>query len=132
MKYISYVRYALIVISAIVIAMGVSSGDVDAMLRWTEGVLIASFIAVLVLSAYSAIKSPQGSSRSLIGFVGVVVILGVSYAMADTTPIETPIRIFDNPAELITTDTGLYATYIVSALAVLSILCTEVYNLIKK
>ena len=135
MKYISYVRYALIAISVIIVAMGTMSGNdsnVGLMINWTLGVLGFTFVALIVLSIYSSMKDPKAAARSMMGLLCVLVVLGISFAMSDDTPIVAGLRTFDNTSELLITDTGLYATYIVFALAVVSIALTELYNVFKK
>lgn len=132
MKYISYVRYALIAISLLIVGLGLGSGDVNAMLVWTEWLFIITGAALVGLSVYSMAQDPKSAGRSMVGLLLVLVVLGVSFAMADTTPIETPVKIFDSKLELLLADTGLYATYFAAAIAALAIAGTEVYNLIKK
>ena len=133
MKYISYLRYILILVSIVVVAMGVGADqDVDAMLWFAQGLTIVTLATLVVMSIYTSAQNPKSAGRSLIGLLIIMTVLGVSYAMADTTPIITPAQVFDNKTDLLITDTGLFATYIVSALAVLSIAGTEFYNLIKK
>ncbi len=132
MKYISFVRYALIALSIIIVALGLTSGDADTMLRWTEFLIVATVASLVILSIYAMMQDPKSAGRSLMGLLAVLVVVGISFAMSDTTPIVTPAAVYDNPAELIATDTGIFSTYIVFGGAVLAIAGTELYNLIKK
>lgn len=132
MKYISYVRYALIALSALFVFLGVYNEAYDLMLGWAEALVIITIVTLLGLGIYSSVKNPMGATRSLVGTLCVIVILAISYAMSDTTPIETPANVFDVRRDLIIADTGLYATYFTAFIAVLSIALTEIYNLIKK
>ena len=135
MKYISYVRYALITISVVIIAMSTMSGnsnDVGLMIDWMLLILGLTFLSVIVLTAYSTTKDPKGAKGSLIASLLLLALLGVSYALADESPIQLGLKIFDNPTELLIADTGLFATYIVSVLTIASIALTELYNVFKK
>lgn len=134
MKYISYLRYVLILITGIVVTMGLLSttGDIDAMLWFGEGLTAFTLLTLIGMSIYSSAQDPKSAGRSLIGLLIIMSIIGIAYAMADTTPITTPANVFDDRGELLIADTGLISTYIVATLAVLAILGTEAYNLFKR
>ena len=134
MKYISYVRYALILITIVVVTMGITSNpeDVDAMLWFGQGLTIFTMLTLIGMSAYSSTKNPKAAGRSLIGLVIILAVIGLSYALADTTPIVTAANVFDNKSDLLIADTGLISTYIVAVFAVLAILGTETYNFFKR
>lgn len=136
MKYISLLRYALIVISLIVTGYGLATSNVDSgadvMLLWAEIMLYVTIGAVLILSVYNLVKNPKSAGRSLLGILCVVVVLGISYAMSDSTPIVTVAATYEDAGILKLSDTELFTTYIVFGLAIVSIILTEVYNLIKK
>lgn len=136
MKHISLLRYALIGISVIVAAFGLLTANqnlgADVMLRWAEGMLYVTIGCVILLSIYNLVKNPKSAGRSLIGILCVVVVLGIAYAMSDATPVVTVANTYEDPAILKLSDTELFTTYIVFGLAILSIVLTELYNIIRK
>lgn len=136
MKYISLLRYLLIVISVIVVVLGVGVQDPDSgaslMLGWAEGLLVITIAAVILLQFYNMIKNPKSAVRSLLGLACIVVVMGLAYALSDTTPIVTPVKVYDDVTILRMAGMELMATYVVFGLAVLAIAGTELYNLVRK
>lgn len=91
-----------------------------------------SIAAVILLPLLGIAQNPKGAGRTLVGTGIVLVVIGISYVMADTTPIVTPSMTFDNPIELRLSDTGLYATYIAFAGAIAAIVIGELVKLFRK
>ena len=87
-------------------------------------------VSILFPAAILA-KNPQGAIRSLVGLAIVVVVLGISYAMASDTAIITPVNTFDDPTTLKLSDMGLYATYIALGVAILASIIGEISNIFK-
>ncbi len=136
MKYLSIIRYALIVISVLVILIPFATQtgaqpNVDVMLRWTYVILGVAVVATIVLPLFNLAKNPKGAMRSLIGMAIVVVILLIAYAASDATPVVTPTTVYDNPLELKLSDTGLFTTYAALGITLVSIFVTEVYKFFK-
>ncbi len=133
MKYLSIIRYILLIVSVLVVAlyfMGVVT-NVDVMLNFAYALLAASIVCAVVLPIFNFAKNPKGAARSLAGLVVVLVVIGIAYSMSDATPIVTHAETFDNEMELRLSDTGLFTTYFAFAGSVLSILVLEVYNMFK-
>lgn len=133
MKYLSYLKYAFLVISALVVILyfvGVAS-DVDGMLYWAYILLGLTIAAAIILPAVNLAKNPKGALRSLIGLAVIVIVAGVAYALSDSAPIITAANTYDNPTELKLSDMGLYVTYTALGVAVLSIVVSEIYNVFK-
>ncbi|MEG1634542.1 MAG: hypothetical protein RR141_00785 [Rikenellaceae bacterium] len=133
MKYLSIIRYILLAVSLLVVVFyfaGIQT-EVDTMMNWAYLLLGVSVALALVMPAFNFAKNPQGAARSLIGFVVVVVVLGVAYSMSDATPIVTPAATYDNEVALRLSDTGLFTTYFAFGAALLSIVILEVYNMFK-
>lgn len=136
MKYLSIIRYALLIVSVLVVTIPFltqtgAEPEVDTMLNVAGLFLgITAFLAI-VLPAFNLAQNPKGAVRSLLGFALVAIILGICYSMSDGSPVITPAETYDNVVELRLSDTGLFATYIAMAVAVSSILILEVYNMFK-
>lgn len=136
MKYLSIVRYVLIVVSVIVVLLPfiTSTGavqDVDAMLQWTYAMIGITVASVIILPLFNLAKNPKAAVRSFVGILIVGVVFAVAYSLADSTPIEAATKTYDNVTELKLSDTGLYMTYVAFSVAIVSIVVTEVYNLFK-
>lgn len=137
MKYLSIIRYVLILISVLVTIVPFAlQGDspvpeVDTMLRWTYVMLGLSAVCVVVLPLFNLAKNPKSALRSLMGLGIVAIVVIIAYSLSSSADIVTATKTYNNAMELKLSDTGLYTTYVAFAVAVLSILVTEVYKLFK-
>lgn len=133
MKYLSVIRYILLVVSFLVVALFFTGTitQVDTMLNWAYLLLGISIALALLMPAFNFAKNPKGAVRSLLGLVVVVVVLAVAYSMSDATPIVTPAATYDNEVALRLSDTGLFTTYFAFGAAIISIVFLEVYNMFK-
>ncbi len=135
MKYLAIIRYLLLAISTIVVvaffAQGQVADDVSYMLNWAYLMLGLSVVAVVLLPLFNVLKNPTGALRSMIGLAVIAVIVLIAYGASDATPITTPSAVYDDPAILKFSDTGLYTTYAILAAAFVSILVAEVSNIFK-
>ena len=136
MKYLSILRYALLIVSVAVVAIPfmTMTGDqpsVDTMLNFAGILLGFASLAALLLPAFNLAQNPKGAVRSLLGFAIVAVVFGIAFSMSDATPVVTPAETYDNVLELRLSDTGLFATYFAIAIAFGSIVVLEVYNMFK-
>lgn len=156
---ISYwVFYALIAISAVIFLMfcfvgydnmeSLPSGFLrspqytDLLLYWMYflvGVCILStLVAALVQFALGLKDDPKKTLQSLLGLVLMVALLGVSYALADNTPIvKSDGQLCDQQWELLLTDTALYSQYVLIGVALVCALISltgvvKVTNKVKK
>lgn len=102
------------------------------MLIWAY-ILVGVAVAVtILLPLFNLIQNPGGAVRSLIGLAVVAVITVVCYALADVTPIpNSGGGFFESPLELKLSDTGLYATYIAIAVAIIVSVVGELWNSFK-
>jgi len=140
MKYISYVRYALMGISILFALIFLGTMDqnlgeypyIDLLLRWTYIMLGVSISAMVLLPILGMIQDPKSAVRSLVGVGIVAVIVAICYAFSDASPVITQSKEFTNPIELRLSDTGLFATYVALAIAVISIFAGEIYKFFKK
>ncbi len=132
MKYLNIVKYVLMAVSVVVILIGaVFSENVDLMLRWSYIILGLAVALVILLPLYNLAQNPKAAMRSLIGLVAILVLIGVAYALGDSTPVVTPSNIYDSATELKVTDAGLYTTYVALLLAIAVIVYGEIRNVLK-
>ncbi|MBP9151416.1 MAG: hypothetical protein KBF73_03955 [Flavobacteriales bacterium] len=97
--------------------------------------IIAAYI-LLAIAAFGAIgfpildmiKNPKGTKGALIGVGIIVLIFGISYALgSDENP--SKIKISGGTAKLV--DTGLYSFYILSLIAIVVTIYSEVSKVFK-
>lgn len=136
MKYLSIIRYILLALSVIIVVYGLSAANestgVEVMLQWTSILLYATVAAVIVFPMMVMMQNPKSALRSLFGLAILVVVALVAYSMSTADPIVTAGgAVLSNPTELLLADIGIYTTYIVFCGVIVSILCSEVYNLTK-
>lgn len=131
------IRYALLGIGLVLIIIfyaGIANEDaaVNMMLRWAYVLFFVAIGTAVVMPLFNLAKNPAGAMRSLIGLGVVAVVLIISYAMSSDTAIQgSGGLVFDNPAVLKLTDTGLYAAYFAMAAAILAIVAGEIRNVFK-
>lgn len=133
MKYLSIIRYVLMAVSVLVIALyfvGVVP-EVDMMLQWTYLLLGITVAAVLLLPLFVIAKNPKSAVRSLVGLVIIAVVVSIAYALSSSEPVQTTTKLYENPTELLLSDTGLITTYLAIGITIISIVVTEVINAFK-
>lgn len=131
MKYLKIVEYILMAVSVVVILLGVTSENVDLMLRWSYIVLGLAVALVILLPLYNLAQNPKGAIRSLVGLVAILILVGVAYALGSDATVVTPSEIYDNPVDLKVTDAGLYTTYVALIVVVATIIYGEIRNVFK-
>ncbi|MDL2230524.1 hypothetical protein LJB87_01880 [Alistipes sp. OttesenSCG-928-L06] len=132
MKHIIWVRYILMTLCVVVVLMGwVLRDDVDLLLNWMYVMLGLGVGAMVIMSVFSLAQNPKSAVQALLGLGVILVIIGISFALSNGTPLSTPTSYYDNVAELKIADTGLYATYALLVGAVLAILLGETRNAFK-
>lgn len=97
--------------------------------------IIAAYIllAVAVVTAIGfpildVIKNPKGAKGALIGIGAIVVVFGISYTLgSEVNP--SKIEISGGTARLV--DTGLFAFYILSIVAIIATIYAEVSKIFK-
>lgn len=123
MKYLKFLLYALIIVSAALLvvfyATGYTDGMVSAVLNWSLILLVVAVVCTLVLPFF--FKSGKGGKGSLIKVGVAVVLCVVSYLIANSDPLQVKVNVEATSAALKWTDAGLKLTVILFVLAVLSI-----------
>ena len=133
MKYLSIIRYVLLAISALtVILFFAGATDVDLMLEWAYILLAATAAAAILFPLIGIVQNPKAALRSLVGLIIVVVVIGISYALASDVPVTgSDGVVFDDNLTLKLSDTGLFAAYAAMAVAILAAVIGEISNAFK-
>lgn len=96
---------------------------------------LACFFAIL-FPLIGVVKNPKGALKIMGIVAAMALVAGISYSMADTTPIigtsSTPNPDFSSPAVLSLSDMGLFTTYVLFGLAIASVLFSSVKGLFTK
>ncbi len=105
----------------------------SAFLNWAYVLCGVSVIAALVFPIVRLFTRPKQALKSLLGVLGVVVVVLVAYSLADGTPMDLKgYNGPDNvPSMLILSDTIIYTMYILFVGAILAILGSEIYRRVK-
>ncbi len=147
-KYVTIVLWALLIVSAILIVslmVNISENDNDpTMASWINSNLIWAYILVAISAGVAIIsgllhmvtdKKAAKGGLIVLGFFAVVAVISYSLA-SDAIPQFLGVDKFINDGTLTIrvaklVDTGLYATYILLGLAILSIVFSSVTRLFK-
>lgn len=140
MKYLSIIKYILLIVSAILVMAGAVLGLEDSesaalnmMLVWSFVMIVLTIVLTIVMPLITVFQNPKSAVRSLIGLGLIVVVFLVSYALATDDPITLASgKVIDDSFDLKFSDTALWATYIAFAGVILSILYGELYKVFKK
>lgn len=99
----------------------------------TYAMIIICVVAILIFSIGQVIGHPGAAKSVMIGVVGLVVVGGLSYALStgtDANGMFAKLGVSEGSSHMV--GTGLYAFYILMALAVLSIIYVEITRLFSK
>lgn len=140
MKYLSIIKYILLIVSAILVMAGAVLGIEDSesaalnmMLVWSFVMIVLTIVLTVVMPLITVFQNPKSAVRSLIGLGLIVVVFLISYALATDDPITLASgKVIDDSFALKFSDTALWATYIAFAGVILSILYGELYKVFKK
>lgn len=108
-------------------------GVAEPMIVWSYILLgIAAFFTVFFPILF-IIKYPRRAVKLLVSMLILAGVFGVSYLLADATPIQTATASmnpdFSDRGVLLLTDTGIYATYILIGAAILLLVYTGLRGL---
>ena len=129
----------LFAVTAALVLSAVISGGAETIISlnliWGYILLIAAVVSVIWAAIKSTITNPAGLKNTLIAVAIVVVVVGVALGIAlshDGLVIPNSAGgVFDNPFELVISETGIIVTYVVAAATLLVTLFGEVRNALK-
>lgn len=147
-KIVTILLWVLLIVSAVLIVsmmVNISENEADpTMGSWINSNLVWSYVLLAIGAGIAVLAGlfhmatdMKAAKKGLISLVFLVAVAVVSYLLAsDTIPQFAGVQKFINDGTLTTqvakmVDTGLYATYILLALAILSILFSSVTRLFK-
>ncbi|MBR2326506.1 MAG: hypothetical protein IKA49_04005 [Alistipes sp.] len=133
------VLVALFVITLAFVGWAVVSGGSDISISWNliwgYTLLVAAIVSVLCAAIKGTITNPAGLKNTLIAVVLVIVIVGAALGIAlshDGLVIPNSAGgVFDDPFELVVSETGILVTYVVAAATILVTIVAEVRNALK-
>lgn len=102
--------------------------NTDLMLYWGYALVILTLVVTLIFSITSLIQgfrnNPKKTLQSLLVFVLLIVILGISYALGDGTPmsVNDDSAKFNTPGWLKTIDMCLYTAYTLVGLIIVAVI----------
>ncbi|MEG1606601.1 MAG: hypothetical protein RR066_04785 [Mucinivorans sp.] len=133
LKYLSIIKYILLIVSAIFVVLGVTSDDnVGMMLNWSYLMLFITIGLAVIMPMFGIAQNPKSAMKSLIGIALVALVFFVSWALSEATPIKLANgSMLTNPGELIFSDMALWSTYIMFVGVIISIVFGEIYKLFK-
>ncbi len=142
MKFIPYIKVVLLILSALLFVVGVAGFDsdnpmvvnvgLDLLFLFSALLLILTAIAAVAMPIVNIAQNPKSALSAGIGVGVLALVFIISYAFAGTDIIALPNGdVFNDPATLKFADTALFATYIFSGGAILSIVGTEIYKALK-
>ena len=138
-KKLNMVMGALFAVTlALVLWAVVSGGSVVAIScnhQWGYTLLVVAVSSVIWAAIKGTITNPAGLKNTLIAVAIVVVVvgaaLGISLSHDGLVIPNSAGGVFDNPFELVISETGIIVTYVVAAATLLVTLVGEVRNVLK-
>lgn len=140
----SYVLYGLLTISLVLTGMMLFGGTnksealespvfTDVILNWGKILIVGSIAIAFLIEIFNMVTRPTGAKKSLVSAGIILFILMVSYILSDGTPMEIlGYEGADNvPSMLKATDTGLFTFYLLMGIAVVAIIASEIWRIIK-
>ena len=104
-------------------------------LLWGYALLVVAVVSVLWAAIKGTITHPAGLKNTLIAVVIVVVVVGAAlgYALSHDGLVipNSAGGVFDDPFELVISETGILVTYVVAAATLIVTLVGEVRNALK-
>lgn len=143
-KILNILLLLMFVITVVVLGLFIFGGELpnqayptpvytSAFLNWAYILCGIAIVAAIAFPIARLFSRPKQALKSLIGLVGVAIVVMVAYSLADGTPMDLKgYNGPDNvPSMLILSDTIIYTMYILFVGAVLAILGSEIYRRVK-
>ena len=138
-KMLNIVMGALFAITLALVGWAVISGGSEVAISWNllwgYTLLVVAVVCVLWAAIKGTITHPAGLKNTLIAVAIVVVVVGAALGIAlshdGLTIPNSAGGVFDDPFELVISETGILVTYVVAAATLLVTLVGEVRNVLK-
>ena len=143
-KILNILLLLMFVITVVVLGLFIFGGELpnqayptpvytSAFLNWAYILCGIAIVAAIAFPIARLFSRPKQALKSLIGLVGVAIVVMVAYSLADGTPMDLKgYNGPDNvPSMLILSDTIIYTMYILFVGAVLAIFGSEIYRRVK-
>ncbi|MBR4850347.1 MAG: hypothetical protein IKV09_05425 [Alistipes sp.] len=138
-KKLNILMVALFVVTLALVGWAVISGGSEVAISWNliwgYALLVAAGVGVLCAAIKGTITNPAGLKNTLIAAVIVIVVVGAALGVAlshDGLVVPNSAGgVFNDPFELVISETGIIVTYIVAAAAILITIVGEVRNVLK-
>ena len=129
----------LFVVTLAFVAWAVISGGSEVAISWNliwgYVLLVAAVVSVICAAIKGTITHPAGLKNTLVATAIVVVVVGIALGVAlshDGLVVPNSAGgVFDNPFDLVISETGIIVTYIVAAATILVTIAGEVRNALK-
>ena len=136
---LNIVMGVLFALTAVLVLWAVVSGGSEVAISWNlvwgYVLLVAAVVSVIWAAIKGTITNPAGLKNTLIAVAIVVVVvgaaLGISLSHDGLVIPNSAGGVFDNPFELVISETGILVTYVVAAATLLVTLFGEVRNVLK-
>ena len=136
---LNIVMGVLFAITLVLVGWAVISGGSEVSISWNllwgYTLLVVAIVSVIWAAIKGTITNPAGLKNTLIAVAIVVVVVGVALGISlshDGLVIPNSAGgVFDNPFELVISETGIIVTYVVAAATLLVTLVGEVRNVLK-
>ena len=130
-KISSMTLYVLLGIGVLVFLLGMVGGNYEAMIYVSYLYAGITIIGALAATVMGAMSKPETIKGSLLGIGGMLLIIGISYGLANSTVMDYyPKGTTESAVRW--SGAGLYALYILTFLTIGSIIYAGVASIIKK
>ena len=138
-KLLNIVMGSLFAVTLALVLWAVVSGGSEVAISWNllwgYTLLVVAIVSVIWAAIKGTITNPAGLKNTLIAVAIVVVVvgaaLGISLSHDGLVIPNSAGGVFDNPFELVISETGILVTYVVAAATLLVTLFGEVRNVLK-
>lgn len=138
-KMLNILMAGLFVITLALVGWAVISGGSEVAISWNlmwgYALLVVAIVSVICAAIKGTITNPAGLKNTLIAVVLVVVVVGAALGIAlshdGLTIPNSAGGVFDDPFELVISETGILVTYVVAAATLLVTIFAEVRNALK-
>ena len=138
-KLLNIVMGSLFAVTLALVLWAVVSGGSEVAISWNllwgYALLVVAVVSVLWAAIKGTITHPAGLKNTLIAVVIVVVVVGAAlgYALSHDGLVipNSAGGVFDDPFELVISETGILVTYVVAAATLIVTLVGEVRNALK-